>query len=293
MSIWTDPMRGVRTFLIIVSLGILVGGVIHRQKAHHPIPLPPGADSTQTALFQAIAAGNRTLDPAKTKIDLNQADVHEIIALPGIGPVRAAAIVEYRESHGPFHHLQDLLNIHGIGQKTLERIAPYVKGVDLMSPKDSDMPMTEASIAGLKENSDKSGQQNHLASVASNPELGLSLQLHSTPMLNQVYSRESYPHWNDLPFPSSKVTEGNTVGESASVPAKININQANEEQLITLPGIGPVKAKAIIEYRTSHGPFHHPEDLLQVKGIGAKTLEKIKPRIILNDRNNRNTISSN
>jgi competence protein ComEA len=278
-------MRGVRTFLIVVCLGILVGGVIHRHRSHRPIPIPPGADSAQTALFQAIAAGNRTLDPTKIKIDLNQADVHEIIALPGIGPVRAAAIVEYRESHGSIHHLNDLLNIKGIGPKTIERITPYVKGIDITPQQDSEEATTEISKARSTEKIDKSEQQNQQVSDTSESGLGLSLQLQSAPVLSHGYIADSYPRHNDLPFPSPKAAVGNIIVESDSIPAKININQATEEQLVALPGIGPVKAKAIVEYRKSHGPFHHPEDLLQVKGIGAKTLEKIKPQIILNDNN--------
>ena len=61
--------------------------------------------------------------------------------------------------------------------------------------------------------------------------------------------------------------------------AKIPINSATQKELETIPGIGPVLASRIIEYRQKHGPFASYEDLLHVKGIGEKTLEKIKPYI--------------
>ena len=57
---------------------------------------------------------------------------------------------------------------------------------------------------------------------------------------------------------------------------KININHASHEELIRLPGIGPVMARKIIEYRRKHGPFYRTADLVKVKGIGVKKLNKIK-----------------
>ncbi len=55
----------------------------------------------------------------------------------------------------------------------------------------------------------------------------------------------------------------------------VNINTATAEELAeNLKGVGPKKALAIIEYRETNGPFFAPEELINVKGIGPKTLEK-------------------
>jgi competence protein ComEA len=57
----------------------------------------------------------------------------------------------------------------------------------------------------------------------------------------------------------------------------VNLNDADETALETLPGVGPATAKAIIDYRTQHGKFRTVDDLLNVRGIGPSKLSQIKP----------------
>ncbi len=59
----------------------------------------------------------------------------------------------------------------------------------------------------------------------------------------------------------------------------IDLNSASEEELCTLKGIGPAKAKAICEYRENYGGFVCIEEIMEVKGIGAGTFQKIKEDI--------------
>jgi len=61
--------------------------------------------------------------------------------------------------------------------------------------------------------------------------------------------------------------------------AVVNVNSANSAQLQTLKGIGPTKAEEILKYRKSHGVFKTVDELVNVKGIGPKTLEKMKPQL--------------
>jgi len=63
--------------------------------------------------------------------------------------------------------------------------------------------------------------------------------------------------------------------------AAVNINNADQATLETLPGIGAAKAAAIIEHRTQKGNFKTKEELLDVKGIGPKILEKMEKEIEL------------
>ena len=62
---------------------------------------------------------------------------------------------------------------------------------------------------------------------------------------------------------------------------KISINQADQSQLESLPGVGAKRAADIIRYREEHGPFKNLKDLTKISGIGEKTLEKWKELIQL------------
>ena len=62
---------------------------------------------------------------------------------------------------------------------------------------------------------------------------------------------------------------------------RISLNQADKKQLMTLPMIGEVRARAIIDYRTEHGPFSDIADIMKVSGIGKGIFERIKDKIRL------------
>ena len=82
---------------------------------------------------------------------------------------------------------------------------------------------------------------------------------------------------------SSKVTTSSNSKMNSSVVQgdKISLNQANVQQLQNLNGVGEKKAQAIIEYRQKNGGFKTVDELVNVKGIGPKLLEKNKARLAL------------
>ncbi len=59
----------------------------------------------------------------------------------------------------------------------------------------------------------------------------------------------------------------------------VNVNSANSAQLQTLNGIGPSKAQEILKYRKAHGGFKTVDELVDVKGIGPKTLQNMKTQV--------------
>ena len=64
---------------------------------------------------------------------------------------------------------------------------------------------------------------------------------------------------------------------------KIDINRAEDWLLMALPGIGEVRAKAIVDYRRQHGPFHNINELTKVEGIGTTTYERIRHLITVTE----------
>lgn len=86
------------------------------------------------------------------------------------------------------------------------------------------------------------------------------------------------------PYGRDAVTNGPPTAESKAYPTPkgnglVNINTATQKELESLPGIGPVSAQRIIEYRNRVGTFRSVEELENVKGIGPKKLEQIRPYV--------------
>jgi competence protein ComEA len=103
----------------------------------------------------------------------------------------------------------------------------------------------------------------------------------------QIYfgaNRTTRPHaqGSTVAAPAGPTKSGAASKPTAPQPAKsnlINLNSATATDLEPLPGIGPVLAKRIIEFRKSHGGFLNVQGLLEVKGIGDKTFKEISAHV--------------
>jgi|CZCB01.1.fsa_nt_gi competence protein ComEA len=85
-----------------------------------PPPVPGGGYGAGSG-----SSGSGTVTPSYP-LNVNTASQKELETLPGIGPVLARAIIDYRERCGPFRKLEDLLNVSGVGEKILARISDYL-----------------------------------------------------------------------------------------------------------------------------------------------------------------------
>ena len=74
----------------------------------------------------AAGAGAGSAQQPGGKVNINSATASDFENLPGIGPVLAQKIVDYRNQHGPFRSIQDLMKVSGIGQKKFDSLSAYV-----------------------------------------------------------------------------------------------------------------------------------------------------------------------
>lgn len=143
------------------------------------------------------AEATRPLAPGET-IDVNRADAVQLQRLPGVGPARAAAIVQERDAGGPFVSVADLGRVAGIGRGMIER-------------------------------------------------------------------------WTGI------VTVGGAPRRTRTVRSSgVDLNRALPKELEQITGIGPELARRIVDARTRRGRFDSVDDLLDVPGIGPRTLEIVR-----------------
>lgn len=71
------------------------------------------------------------------------------------------------------------------------------------------------------------------------------------------------------------------LGLALPVWAGVDINTAPQSELEAVRGIGPVKARAIVDHRTVHGPFRNLDDLDDVRGFGKATIEKLRGELVV------------
>ena len=105
----------------------------------------PSSAQVNAQLNAQFNARSKAAEPAK-RIDINTADVEELCQLPGVGKKRAEAIIAYR-ARKPFTRPTQLLNIRGIGRKTLERLRPMVY---VRAPKKAKATRPRPKVAGKR-----------------------------------------------------------------------------------------------------------------------------------------------
>ncbi len=87
---------------------------------------PSSSSSGNTAPFTVISSTPTTGPDQSELVNINSATLQELDALPGVGPTTAQNIITYRQQHGPFQHIEDIMNVPGIGPATFDRISSLI-----------------------------------------------------------------------------------------------------------------------------------------------------------------------
>jgi len=176
------------------------------------------------------ARPTQSTPPALT--DLNHADRTQLEQVPGIGPSLAKRIDDHRREKGPFQSVEELRQVKGIGPATLDKVRAFL----------------------------------HVEVTSASPAEGsfepLVLERRPAPPASTIDPRSTS---------TSKLQRGDP---------PIDVNAADIAELVRIPGVGPVTAQSILTARATR-PFSSVNDLDRVKGIGPKTLEKIRPYVVV------------
>lgn len=120
------------TMGVVLWIGWQVPQTMQRPAVTHAASLSP-ADTAATTIASVDttippvgAAESHRLSGRPQPVDLNRATAADLDHLPGVGPVLAKRMVEYRMSVGRFHAVEDLRAVKGIGKKKFERLKPFV-----------------------------------------------------------------------------------------------------------------------------------------------------------------------
>jgi len=118
-----DTTAGAEASYVVGYTGV----VIVQPGGNEPPAQPGGSAPVVQPPLQAAAPPQQTPQPQPSyPVNLNTATQAQLETLPGIGPVKAQAILAWRAAHGAFTNASQLIEVNGIGQKTLENMLPYI-----------------------------------------------------------------------------------------------------------------------------------------------------------------------
>lgn len=229
--------------LSLLLLTLLVVRTVAFRPVKVPDDLPPLPDAMAGA-GAGIGSGKEGITSAPLfNFDPNTATYDELVTL-GLSERQARTLVNYRNSGARFRKPEDLARVYGIDSVTLERLIPFIM-------------ISETSIAARNQ---EAGESRPLSRGGN--EAGKSAALKSPVGTTRGVEEEKKPR------------------EKISA-ALLDLNRCTAEELVTLPGIGPVLSVRIIRYRSLLGGYVEKEQLAEVYGLDSTIVGLIGSRLTI------------
>ena len=257
--------RGTYVLSIMLVAFLLVRIVVFRPgKIPEELPLLTVSEIDRDAGTASENAGKVSV--SLFVFDPNTASQEELQAL-GLSERQARTLVNYRNSGARFRRPEDIARVYGIDTATASRLIPYIIIGD------------EYSASGNRITGH--GSYNGSGGAAGESAYGRTVggSIRRTGIDNQGYSFGSSVQVSD--GSGSYAGTGNNArsGEGAAPLRQIDLNLCTAEDLVTLPGIGPVLSVRIIRYRSLLGGFVESSQLKEVYGLDSSVVRLIESRL--------------
>lgn len=238
-----------------------------------PVPIPP--ETTQPSRTLYVYITGEIKNPGVYKLS-DDARIFQLVDMAGGFTAKAD-----RESLNLAENLSDGSHVH-IGAKSQQsQQSPLIPGMPASTPRNSAVTHAQSQSGRININTAAPAELESLPGIGpaiaqriidyrnthgnfSRPE-----DLINVRGIGQAKLAQVLPH-------ITAMNTGSRVTQQSSSAGLIDINRASQKELERLPGVGPVTAKRIIEYRQTHGKFTKAEDLTNIRGISRAKLENIR-----------------
>ena len=257
--------------------------------------------TTEAESNQSSSEENNSDTTVNNCNNVNTASATELQRVSRIGAVRAQAIIDYRNQHGPFQSLNELTRVRGIGAATIENFRRAGFCVKASTETSNNPPQASPNHpTTTNSNCDNVNtanavtlrRVNRIGVVKAQAIIDYRNQhgpFRSLDELTRVrgIGPATLENFRRAGFCVSTSTSAGGSADSQSNNAQLDdldptdnicedINTASIATFQRVRGIGPVKAQAITDYRNQHGPFRSLDELTRVRGIGPVTLENFR-----------------
>ena len=252
----------------------------------HTVTAAPKTTSVPVASAETVTSTTAvTAEQFSYPEDINKASLECLVNVHGINRTAAEGIVFYREAHGRIHNYEELLEIFGIGERTLKVIREhfFISDEDHIPYTASGKDTSRAEITKRSSVSDSSG-----STAAPEPDSSRSEGTSKSEgtVIPPVTSSKDVTDTSPAEDDSSSQPDATGEPDSSDVPEAqqmktVCINEASAEELAEALLIKPELAEAIVELRTSIGAFVNDLELLYVEGFSKEMLVERRPYIEL------------